>query len=91
MSKLTTAIRDVIYSLMFIVVGYVITNYASSTIAASLSISLPGYFSTVGGIVWLVVFFALIIYVITTVMPAGSDTSDMKSHSQITVSRSEAD
>jgi hypothetical protein len=74
---------------MFVVVGYVVTNYASTEIAAALSVSLPGYFTTIGGIVWIVVFFALLIYVITTVMPAGSDTTDVNNPSHVTVAKTE--
>lgn len=73
MAKLDKLVMDVVYALMFTVIGYVITSYFMTSVATAMSIVLPSYFTTLGlGIVFIIVFFAIVIYVITGAMHKGS-------------------
>jgi len=73
MAKITSIIMEVVYALLFTVIGYVITSYFMTTVADSMEIELPSYFTTLGlGIVFIIIFFAIVIYVITGAMKHGS-------------------
>ena len=72
MAKLSSLVMEVVYALMFTVIGYVVVDYFMTSVASALSITMPAYFTTLGlGIVFIIIFFALVIYVISHAMKGG--------------------
>lgn len=69
MAKLDKLVMDVVYALMFTVIGYIIVSYFMTTVATAMEIVLPSYFTTLGlGIVFIIIFFAMVIHTITGAM-----------------------
>lgn len=72
MAKITDLIMEVVYALLFTVIGYVLTSYFMTAVADSMEIELPEIFTSLGlGLVFIIIFFAIIIYLVTHAMKSG--------------------
>jgi len=64
MVKLSALIHDLITALLYTVLGYCVTTYGATAIAAAMSVSLPAWWSGLFGLVWIFVFFIIILWML---------------------------
>ena len=74
MAKLNALVWEIVEALMITVIGYILVFTFITVIAAAMDppVVLPGYFTTLGlGIVFIMLFFGMVIYVVKGVMHSG--------------------
>jgi len=72
MAKLSALVMEVVIALIFTIVGYTIADYMLTSIGTAMSITFPSYFTSLGlTIVFIMIFFGLVIYVLTHAMHTG--------------------